>query len=253
MKKIIYSIVIVFVLSPLTLLAVKKDSTRVIPKPYHKNIIKFNPTPMLLWSSKNITFSYERILNRKQSITITIGYLEFPSLFKDTILNLVAITSRHKSGINVGLEYRFYMMQRNLRPIPDGLYFAPFLSYYGYQFKNDIDLLHVQSDSAGQLSGKFGILNIGVEMGYQFVFWKRLTVDLILLGPAISYYTANINVTGQINTDKIKELHEDLYDRLLAKYPKIGDIVINKSFSDNGKVDLFSIGFRYLLQIGFHF
>jgi hypothetical protein len=253
MKKIIYSVIIVLILSPLTLLAVKKDSARIIPKPYHKNIIKFNPTPMLLWSSKNFTFSYERILGPKQSIAISIGYLEFPQLFKDTIANLVAITSRNKSGINVALEYRFYMMQRNLRPIPDGLYFAPFVSYYGYQFENNIDILHVQADSAGKVAGKFSILNVGVEMGYQFVFWKRLTVDLVLIGPAVSYYKGKLDITGQVDADKVKELHEDLYNKLLEKYPKIGDYVVNRSFSNNGKLDLFSIGFRYLIQIGFHF
>jgi hypothetical protein len=253
MKKIIYVLCSLILTIPSVLSAQKKDSARVIPAPYHKNIIKFNPTPMILWSSKNVTFSYERILNRKQSISISLGYLEFPSLFKDTILNLVAITSRHKYGFNAEIEYRFYMMNRNLRPIPDGLYFAPFVSYYGYHFKNDVDILHVVSDSAGLVKGDFSVINGGVEMGYQFVFWKRFTVDLVLIGPAISYYTGTLNVTGQFDADKVKELHEDLYNKLIQKYPMIGDYVVNKSFSNNGKLDLFSVGFRYLIQLGFHF
>jgi hypothetical protein len=253
MKNFICALLVIAVLSPLALSAAKKDSTLVPQKPYHKNIIKLNPTPMILWSSKNLTLSYERILGPKQSVAIAIGYLEFPSLFKDTIVNLVAITSRSKYGLNLSLEYRFYMWKRNGRPVPDGLFFAPFASFYGYHFENGFDILHAAADSAGKITGKIGVINAGLEMGYQFVFWKRLTVDLVLIGPAMSYYSGTVNITGQIDAEKVKELHEDLYNKLKEKYPMIGDYVVNKSFSNNGKLDLFSVGFRYLVQIGFHF
>ena len=56
---------------------------------------------MLLWSTKNITLSYERILNPKQFIELTLGYLDFPSLFKDKIGYLISITGREKYGINL--------------------------------------------------------------------------------------------------------------------------------------------------------
>lgn len=240
-------------LIPLLVSAGKSDSTFHYKQPFHKNVIKFNPTPMLLWSMKNITFSYERILNPKQSIALTLGYLEFPSLFRDTIGSLLNITSREKYGINVALEYRFYLGKRNSRPIPDGLYVAPFASYYSYHFKNEVDIMHTVLDSAGAVKGNFSIFNVGVELGYQFVFWKRLTLDFVLVGPAVSYYGGGLDITGNINFEKLKEINEELYNKLLQKYPLIGDYVVNKSFKQNGKLDLFSIGFRYLVQIGFHF
>ena len=127
MKNVNHLFLISLLFLPLFSSAQKNDSLRFIPEPIHKNVIKFNPTPMLLWSNKNITFSYERVLNKKQSIALTLGYLEFPSLFSDTIAKLVNITSRTKYGINVALEYRFYLMQRNVRPTPDGLYLARFM------------------------------------------------------------------------------------------------------------------------------
>ena len=116
-----------------------------------------------------------------------------------------------------------------------------------------MDVLHTSIDSAGQLKGNFYVFNLGVELGYQFVFWKRLTLDFVLIGPAISYYGGGVNITGNINASKLQEINEELYNKLLSKYPMIGDFVLNKSFQQNGKLDLFSIGFRYLLQIGFHF
>ena len=253
MKKFFCLIISLFALTPLHLSAGNNDSLRHIPEPIHKNVIKFNPTPMLLWSKKNVTLSYERILNRKQSIALTLGYLEFPSLFKDTIANLVALTSRNKYGINAALEYRFYLMKRNARPIPDGLYISPFLSFYGYKFKNAVDVIPLSVDSAGLVEGKFYVFNAGIELGYQFVFWKRLTLDFVLVGPSISYYGGEVNISGNINLEDLQEINADLYEKLKEKYPLIGDFVINKSFKQNGKLDLFSIGFRYLVQIGFHF
>ena len=149
MKNINLAFLSILLIIPFLVAAEKPDSSFHYKQPFHKNVIKFNPTPMLLWSTKNLTFSYERILNPKQSISLTLGYLEFPSLFNDTIGNLLAITGREKYGINVALEYRFYLGKRNGRPIPDGVYLAPFASYYGYHFKNEVDVMHTTADSAG--------------------------------------------------------------------------------------------------------
>ena len=253
MKNINLAFLSILLIIPFLVAAEKPDSSFHYKQPFHKNVIKFNPTPMLLWSTKNLTFSYERILNPKQSISLTLGYLEFPSLFNDTIGNLLAITGREKYGINVALEYRFYLGKRNGRPIPDGVYLAPFASYYGYHFKNEVDVMHTTADSAGTVRGNFYIFNVGVELGYQFVFWKRLTLDFVVLGPAASYYGGSVDITGNINQGNLEEINSDLYNKLKEKYPMIGDFVINKSFKQNGKLELFSVGFRYLMQIGFHF
>jgi hypothetical protein len=103
------------------------------------------------------------------------------------------------------------------------------------------------------VKGNFYIFNLGVELGYQFVFWKRLTLDLVLIGPAMSYYGGEVNITGDINLAELQDINEDLYNKIKEKYPMVGDFVVNKTFKQNGKLDLFSIGFRYLVQIGFHF
>jgi hypothetical protein len=240
-------------ISPLLLSGQKKDSLSYLQPPFHKNIIKFNPTPMMLWSKKNLTFSYERILDRQHSATISLGYLEFPSLFKDTISNLLAITSREKYGVNIALEFRFYLMRRNSRPIPDGVFLAPFGSFYGYRFRNNVDVLHTNLDSAGLVKGNFYVFNLGIELGYQFVFWKRLTLDFVLFGPSMSYYGGSVNISGNISLSRLKEIDADFYNRLIGKYPMIGDFMINKNFKQDGRLDLFSFGFRYVIQIGFHF
>ena len=253
MTKIIRILLILSFTIPSLLYAQKKDTIYRVLDPIHKNVIKFNPTPRILWSDKNWTFSYERILTGKQSFAVSLGCLVFPRLFRDTIANLVKITDRHKQGINFTFEYRFYLSRRNTRPIPDGLYLAPFFSFYGYQFSNGLDVIETSAGDFARIKGDFYALNMGAELGYQFVFWKRLTVDLVLFGPATSYYGGKVKITGDFNLENIKELNEEFYNKLKEKYPMVGDFVVNKTFKKDGTLDLLSLGFRYLIQVGFHF
>lgn len=221
-------------------------------KPYHKNVIKFNPTPMM-WNVYNLTFSYERYLWKNQTACITIGYLAMPRLFPDNIGNILAITSRLKYGINLCLEYRFYLGKRNARPTPDGVYIAPFASYYGYRFKNGFDLINAPADSAGTIKGSYYAINAGIELGYQFVFWKRLTLDLVLIGPAVSYYGGRTQITGNINEAEMQETYQEIYQKLQSQFPAMSNLFVSHDFQNNGQLKMFAVGFRYLVQVGFHF
>jgi hypothetical protein len=253
MKNSIQVLCLVLSLIPLLATAGKKDTLRPVPDPIHKNVIKWNPTPMMLWSKKNLTFSYERILNKKQSITFSLGYLEFGQLAGDTIARIVTVIDRQKQGINVSAEYRFYLMKRNANPIPDGLYLAPYFSFYGYSFSNGLKVAGSEEPAFARMEGNFYCFNLGGELGYQFVLWKRLTLDLVVLGPSTSYYGGKLNITGELNGENLKDINEDLYNQIKAKYPMVDKVVINKSFKKDGKLDLFSVGYRYFFQIGFHF
>jgi hypothetical protein len=253
MIKFTWILVIVSLLLPRIVSAQKKDTTFKALEPVHRNVIKWNPTPMMLWSNKNLTFSYERILGPRQSMTFSLGYLEFGPLVKDTIANLVTITDRQKQGINACIEYRFYFVKRSTRPIPDGLFIAPYLSYYGYSFSGGLDIVGTEEADFARMDGKFYSFNAGAALGYQFVLWKRMTIDLVLIGPSTSYYGGQLNIKGELNGENIKELNEDLYNKIKEKYPMIDNVLLDKSFKKDGTLDLLSVGYRYLLQIGYHF
>lgn len=230
------------------------DSTLAPKAPWHKNVIKFNPTPMLLWSVKNITFSYERVINRRQTFSIELGYLEFPRLNIDTLIHLVKIQTGSKWGFNATAEYRFYLTKLNTRPVPAGLYLAPYLTFYRYSFKNELEYLKSGSaDSVAMLRGNYWVFNLGLELGYQFVFWKRLTLDMILIGPSVSYYGGKTEITGQFDPQQIKAINEELYNKLMEKFPGLGVVPIDATFKQSGTLNFISLGFRYLVQIGFHF
>ena len=248
------SLICIFSVLSLMIFAAKPDSVTPGLQPIHKNVIKFNPTPMILWSWKNVTFSYERILNPRQSISFELGYLVFPKLIADTVIDLVNVTSSEKWGLNATVEYRFYLTKLNSRSVPAGLYIGPNLTYYRYQFKNGLDIFPATVDTTGMIKGDFWAFNLGVELGYQFVFWKRWTLDLVLVGPSISYYGGKTEITGNLDGSQVQQVNEALYEKLLARFPGITAFsTTGKTFQQTGKLDVFRMGFRYLVQIGFHF
>jgi hypothetical protein len=43
------------------------------------------------------------------------------------------------------------------------------------------------------------IFTVGAELGYQFVFWKRLTLDLVLVGPGLANYDIKATIDGNLS------------------------------------------------------
>jgi hypothetical protein len=104
------------------------------------------------------------------------------------------------------------------------------------------------------IKGNFWAFNLGVELGYQFVFWKKWTLDLVLVGPSISYYGGKSEITGNLDGSQVQQVNEALYDKLLERFPGITAFsTTGKTFQQTGKLDVLRMGFRYLVQIGFHF
>jgi len=233
------------------------DSSNEKPRsavPYHRNVIKFNPTPMLIWGDvKNITLSYERLITNNQSLSLQAGYLLFPRLTDDVIANLIRLTSREKHGVNLALDYRYYPGSRNRRPAPDGVYIGAYLSYYGFRFHNNFDVLNVSADQNGHLQGALNIVNAGLALGYQFIFWKRFSVDLLLFGPSASWYSGRLDINGNLDPDQIAELDQEMVRKLMERFPFLGTLFSGESLEFTGFRSTFSVGFRYSIQLGFHF
>ena len=244
----------ILVINPIVSVAGMKKDTINPPAPIHKNVIKLNPTRAILWDISNIALSYERYIHKNQTAAITVGYLKYGKLFKDDdVLNILTITSRESGGFSVTMEYRFYPFKRNPRPVPDGLFIGPYASYYGYWFENDLDILNGNIVTNGKFEAEFHMANLGFELGYQFVFWKRLTLDLVMIGPSISYYHGKGVLSGNLTPEASELLNSEFFSTLREKYPVLAGISKNIEFDSRGRLDLLSVGFRYVIQIGFHF
>ena len=222
--------------------------------PYHLNVIKFNPTPMMLFDElRNITFSFERLIEKNKSVSLQLGYLVVPQVLNDTLFNNVLLNKVKRNGINITADYRIYPFSRNRRPAPDGLYYGGYLSFFGTTSESHGKLMDASEDEYIMLNARMNMINLGFELGYQFIFGKKFSIDLLMFGPAISGYWSKLEITGNLNSNLGNQIDEELAARLKERYPALGYLFSdeNETFS-NSKI-VISSWFRYSVQFGYHF
>ncbi len=223
-----------------------------LPDDYKHNVIKWNPTPFVLWSRKNINFSYERVLKPHRTFSVNLGYFELPSL---GVLEDVLVENKvGKGGFTVSGDYRFYFKNRNTRMAPDGLYWGPFASIHHYGFSHDMTFIDNPSlQGTANLSASMSIASLGVQLGYQFVIKDRFTMDLIFIGPALSFYGIDVNLSGNVDINEEDEYLKALYDMLVNKIPGMEDLLDVGSIKKQGLTTSAGPGFRYMIQLGYRF
>jgi len=240
-----------------TIDSVSKPVNGEIPRvltPYHWNVAKFNPTPMLLFGeTKNITFSYERLIRKNQSMSIQLGYLIIPVYFNDTIANLITLHDQSRKGINTGLDYRFYPSLRNRRPAPDGLYLGTYLSYYGFKHSNKFNSVNQPSNPDGTFSGSLNMTNLGFEIGYQFIFGKRFSIDLLMFGPSLTYYSTKMEIIGNLDKGQIDNIDQAFAEKLFEHFPALRYLFDGEATNLTNSNFKLTASFRYSIQFGFHF
>jgi hypothetical protein len=232
----------------------KKAENPGLLTPYHLNVVKFNPTPMLLFNElKNVTFSYERLIKKNKSVSLQLGCLVVPQVLNDTLFNNVLVNKDKRKGINIAADYRIYPFSRNRRPAPDGLYYGGYISYYGTSFESKIHLMDAPEEDNVWLKGRSNMINLGFELGYQFIFSKKFSLDLLMFGPSISGYWGNLDLTGTLNSDLGDTIDEELAAKLKERFPALGYLFSDEvaTFSTS-KITLTS-WFRYSFQFGYHF
>jgi len=220
---------------------------------YKRNTIKWNTTPFLLWSYKNVNISYERILKPYRSFSVNAGFFELPSIGVG-LDSLNFTRTQKKRGFSVSGDYRFYFKTRNKKSAPDGLFWGPYTSFHYTQYDNHLVVLN--SDIAqGELETdlRLGIIGVGVELGYQFVIKEKFTVDLIFMGPSYSLYTGRVKFGGDLTIDEESEYLKAIHDMLIARFPYLDDFVKEGSFTNSGFSRNLGYGMRYMIQLGFRF
>ena len=107
--------------------------------------------------------------------------------------------------------------------------------------------------SEALLKTKVNILNIGVEVGYQFIINQRWSIDLVFIGPSISKYNIDMDLIGNIDPSELPEKQQEILQTLADRFPFFKDLFEDQSVSANGKADTWSFGYRYQVQVGYHF
>ncbi len=221
--------------------------------PPHKNVVRVNITYPLLFGSKNFVLGYERIIKPHQSISVNVGLTNLPKVTSFDLDSLSITSDAETSGYNVSMDYRFYLKKENKFLAPRGVYVGPYAFYYNFKRSND---LNFQSNGAVKdlkSEMKLNIFGGGVELGYQFLLWKRMTIDLVLIGPGIAHYSFEAKVDGELDLDEESEVLEALKTWVDNKFPGADLVWGDQSLDAKGSVRTTSVGFRYLIQIGYNF
>jgi Protein of unknown function (DUF3575) len=141
-----------------------------------KNVVKFN---LFGAFAQSYTLAYERVLNDKMSVQLSVGYRTFK------VYDINLLTTEEKltySGPTIVGEFRYYVTNAS-KDVPRGFYVAPFVRYGSYTYKysyTDTD----PSYSAYNETAKYTITSIGggAMLGYQWLIADRVSLD-VFAGP----------------------------------------------------------------------
>ncbi|PWJ44313.1 DUF3575 domain-containing protein [Sediminitomix flava] len=243
-------IFVCLLLPSFTLAQVEYDST--ITK-NRKNVIRWNITPRILFGANNLVFGYERVLGKHQSLSMNFGVLEFPSLVDIRVGDFLISGENRNRGFDFALDYRRYFKKRNRGLPPDGLYIGPYALLYTFELENSISRIDAMNQSTDiiPIVSKFNVLNIGFELGYQFVFFRRFTLDLIMFGPSLGLYNATLKLDSDFSGDQ-GEFYDELQDAIEDKFPGLEEL-LDEGISARGTFSTWTLGLRYVIQIGILF
>ncbi|ULQ54085.1 hypothetical protein [Flavihumibacter fluvii] len=224
-------------------------------KKARKNIIRYDLTGGLLFGMSNyIVFGYERAVNPHQSFSINTGKVGLPKVFDFVPDSFYMEQSSKNSGFNISGDYRFYLKKENKYNAPRGVYIGPYYSFN--QFKRNNDWTFKKGDPEEQMANTtlgLSIHTFGAEVGYQFILWDKLAIDLLMFGPGLSNYYIKAKAEGNLSEENKEKLQEALTQYINDKFPGMNYVLDEDGLKAKGVVNTWSFGYRFIIHVGFNF
>lgn len=169
-----------------------KDSTKL----ERKNVVKFLPVNIPFQS---LSFEYERMINAKNSFTLGVGLPQQKSLIgKYGIKGDNELKSAELGTMHIRVAYRHYAGQRKL---PKGFYIEPYLKYQKITGKGGGSFTDDQNNTyLGAIDVNLNTMNVGFQMGAQFLIAKRVSLDFYFLGLEAGFLSGNVTGTAPNET-----------------------------------------------------
>jgi hypothetical protein len=228
----------------------EKDSVKVYKN--LKNTVRINLTNPMIFGDKFNVIGYERVINDYQTASIGVGRFSFPKfsiIDRDSIRLDRNVTDK---GFNLSLDYRFYLQKENRHKAPRGVYIGPFYSYNYFSRENHWELNLTSLSTNVDTKTVMNMHALGFQLGYQFIFWNRVTLDMILVGPAMWFFKLETEINTSLSPENEELLFETLNDALHEKFPN-STMVIDGSYKKKGSFSTRTFGYRYMFNIGFRF
>lgn len=228
-----------------------KDSTW---KSARKNIIRYNLSSALLFGfDKSMIFGYERVLSPRRSFSVNFGKAGLPKLITIVTDSFSVNKDVKNTGFNFSVDYRFYLRDINKYGAPRGIYIGPYYSFNKVNRTNDWNANSSSGSRVVSTEADMNINVVGFELGYQFIFWNRLAIDLVMIGPGLGWYKLEATAKGNLNLGEREQLLDAVQDIIQQKFPGMNYVLADQKLSATGTVKTTTIGYRYLIHVGFNF
>jgi len=182
------------------------------------------------------------------------GRIDFPRLFESGLADSIGITNQQNDkGFNFSLDYRFYLRSENKHGAPRGVYIGP---YYAYNHFSRELTWELNTDShSGEVGTKVNMTAnfIGAQLGYQFILWNRLSIDMILMGPGKWLFNMTTTFDTSLSPEDEALLLEQLNEKFKEKFPASDFVFSGEGFEAKKSTNTSATGLRYLVNIGFRF
>ena len=219
-----------------------------------KNVVRYSLTGALLFGvDKYIVLGYERLLTPRQSFSVNFGKAALPKLTTIITDSFELSQDLKNTGINVSIDYRFYLAKENKHAAPHGLYIGPYYSFNSFTRENRWKFVNTSTGNFVNTSSDLTIHTIGFELGYQFILWKRMTLDFLMVGPGLGIYKYKVNFDHNLDPDNAEQLKEGLMQLLTQRFPGMDYVFSEKQLDARGTLSTTTWGYRYLIQIGYAF
>ena len=218
-----------------------------------KNTIRFNITNPMLFGSDFALVGYERVITRHQTASLSIGKIGFPTFVGSNFDSLMVNSQENSKGFNISVDYRFYLKKENKYGAPRGVYLGP---YYAFNnFSRDLTWDMSTTGYTGEVGTSINFMAnlIGVQMGYQFVLWNRISIDMILMGPGAWFFNLKTDFNTTLSEEDEAILLEKLNGLIQDKFPGSDLVIQGGGFEAKKNTSTGSMGFRYMVNLGFRF
>jgi len=217
------------------------------------NTIRINVSNPMMFGWKFNVLGYERVINDHQSASVSFGRTAFPQFSTPNADSLGITNQSNDKGVNMSMDYRFYLKNENKHRAPRGIYLGPYYAYNTFSRSVSWDLNTSTYSGSVDTDIKLGAHLIGAQMGVQFILWKRLAIDMIMMGPGWWYFSMKTKFDTSLSAEDETLLLEKLNTMLKEKFPG-SDFVFQGDGFEAKRSSWTSIpGFRYMINLGFRF
>lgn len=223
-----------------------------------KNVIRFNLTNPVIFGEQNLLLGYERVINHRMSASVNGGQasLRKPtlSIFNFSDSSRIQLSKDYKDfGFTLTFDYRFYLQKENKFHAPRGVYIGPYFSYMHFERENNWSMSTPNFSGSLKTNLSLNTEMVGIEMGYQFILWKRIALDFILIGPGVTFYQVKTSINTELTGDESNDVLQALKDALADRIPGYGTLLDKLEFDRSGSTSTSTLGFRYVIHLGYNF